>query len=716
MLNPLMLLGLLGLSVPILIHLINRRRMKPRQLATLRFLDQQDVANAFAPVPRDLLQLLLRLLLLALFILLMCRMTGSSQTVGPRAVSIVLDNSMSMKRLTPDGKATLFESHRARILELVRGMKSGDFFSFTLVGDKVFESTGFTSDRKVLEAAVTNAWVSDGGGRGLVVSLEDNLRELRSRRAPNTALLVFSDQQLQNYRAQLEKPTLATLLQGSRIKPVFILDPVTNAPNVELLGAEFYPGKVYLGASGKVTARLHNTGETQQVVSVGLKSGPGAVVDTRQCTLAGKETAHLEIRQMFDSPNDTAWNVTLSEDGFRPDNDAYTTVRMLKRRQVLLVTSANYPKPEGLTIGSSGADLFTCAVNPAEATGEALGDTYISVKRIPVMDLERKALSMYSVVVLYGLQELPAPEIVQDLEGYVRQGGGLYLIPDTNVVSSTFNSAFAKLLSGFQLGDLRSLKSAAPLDNNEKSVADPLLFGLLRGEWGTINDIRFARYFSTLAKGSARTVMQTRDGEPLLVLAELGKGRVCIQTHSWNVEDTSLPRCLSFVGVVQAIVDRLSLQDADTDVASRPDHIRAGDFHHMALPQFRGLGGTISLEGPRTYPFPLSAEDPHATIQDIYVAGAYRATHPGKTSARDRWLTVNPSATESEAAFMTADQLAGLCGGLQVASTSDRLDGLFRPSRELFTLLLLLVFVALVAETVGSLLSRHKKEAHGSGA
>lgn len=715
MLNPLMLLGLLGLSVPVLIHLINRRRMKPRQLATLKFLDQQDVANAFAPVPRDLLQLLLRLLLLAMFILLMCRMTGPSQTVGPRAVSIVLDNSMSMKRLTSDGKAILFESHRARILELVRGMKSGDFFSFTLVGDKVFESTGFTSDRLALEQAITNAWVSDGGGRGLVASLEDSLRELRSRRAPNTALLVFSDQQLQNYRAQLEKPTLATLLQGSRIKPVFILDPVTNAPNVELQGAEFYPGKVYVGASGKVTARLRNTAETQQVVTVSLKSGPG-VVDVRQCTLAGKETAQLEIRQTFGSPNDTAWNVKLSEDGFLPDNDAYTTVRMLKRRQVLLVTSPDYPKPEGLTMGSSGADLFTCAVNPAEATGEALGDTYISVKRIPVMDLERKALSMYSVVVLYGLKELPAPEMVQDLEAYVRQGGGLYLIPDTNVVSSTFNSAFIKLLSGFQLGDLRSLKSAAPLDNNEKNVADPLLLGLLRGEWGTINDIRFARYFSTLAKGSARTVMQTRDGEPLLVIAEMGKGSVCIQTHSWNVEDTSLPRCLSFVGVVQAIVDRLSHQDADTDATSRPDHIRVGDFHHMALPQFRGLGGTMALEGPRIYSFPLSPEDAQVTIKDIYVAGAYRATHTGKSAAQDRWLAVNPSASESDAAFLTADQLAGFCGGGQVATTSDRLDGLFRPSRELFTLLLLLVFVALVAETVGSLVSRHKKEAHGSGA
>ena len=74
MLYPLMLAGLRGLSVPIIIHLIHRQRLKPQLLATSQFLDQQDLANAFAPVPRDLLQLLLRLLLLALFVLLMSRL------------------------------------------------------------------------------------------------------------------------------------------------------------------------------------------------------------------------------------------------------------------------------------------------------------------------------------------------------------------------------------------------------------------------------------------------------------------------------------------------------------------------------------------------------------------------------------------------------------------------------------------------------------------
>ncbi|MBM4148761.1 MAG: hypothetical protein FJ224_06930 [Lentisphaerae bacterium] len=712
MLNPLMLLGLLGLAVPIVIHLINRQRMKPQPLATLKFLEQRDVANAFAPVPRDLLQLLLRLLLLALFVLLMARITGPSRTTGPRALAIVLDNSMSMRGPSADGATSLFEAHRARILDLVRGMNQGDFFSFTLVGDKVFESTGFTSDIAVLESAVTNAWVSDGGGRSLFVAIEDTLRDLRSKRAASSALLVFSDQQLRNYRSRLGTPGLADLLRGSRIRPVFIADPVPILPNVELHSGEFHPEKVYLGASGKATAHLVNSSPTQQTVVVSLKSGP-VVIASRPCNLASGETARVEIRQTFDSPNDSALGVNVSEDGFNADNDAYTTVRMLKRRQVLLVTSESYPKPEGLTIGSSGPDLFACAINPSEATGEAGGETYISVKRVVRTELERKALSMYSMVVLYGIQMLD-DEVIRDLEGYVNQGGGLYIVPDSNVTSTTvFNGAFGPFLAGFELGDLREPKIAAVMDTNEKSIADPLLLDLVRGEWGTVNDILFARYFSTQAQGEMKAALKTRDGDLLLGVAPMGKGQVCVQTHSWNLDDTSLPRNLAFVSVAHAIVDRLS--PVDEDVAGRTDHIRVGDFHRMELPQFRGLGGTVTLEGPRTYSFEMAPEDTHVMVKDIYIAGAYRATHPGKAIARDRWLAVNRAPDESDLTVASPEQLAGLCGGGDVVLTSDRVDDLFRPRRELFILLLTLVFVALVAETLfGALFSRGRKEAHES--
>jgi hypothetical protein len=713
MLNPLMLLGLLWLGVPTLIHLINRHRMRSRPLATLQFLDQLDVANTFAPVPRDVLQLLLRLLLLTLFVILMARLTAPSSAVGPRALAIVLDNSMSMKRVGPDGKTSLFEQHRARILDLVRGMKQGDFFSFTLAGDQVFDSTGFTSDRAALERAVTNAWVSDGSARGLYPAIEDNLMELRSRRAPNTAFLVFSDQQTANYQSHPGSVGLGTLLRGSSAKPVFIQDPIVANTNIQLESAEFMPDRIYLGASAKVIAQVRNASDTQQVVTVSLKSGP-VVAESRTVNVASGETACVDVRQTFDTPNDTAWNVNLSDDGFNADNDVYAGVRMLKPRQVLMVVPPDhYPKPDALTVGTNGPDLFACAVNPSEATGEASGQTHISVKRVGPADLERKALSMYSMVVLYGLHEM-APEVVQDLATYVRQKGGVYIIPDTSVRPGSFNRTFEPLLGGIEIGDLREPKIAASLGTDEKPIEDPVLLGLMRGEWGTVNDLSFARYFE-LKKGKAMAALRTRDGDVLLAIAAVGKGLVCVQAHSWNVQDTSLPRNLSFVSAVHAIINRLSVSDAEA--VGAPDRIRAGDLYRMNLPQFRGLGGKVIFEGPRPYAFDLAAGDSGTIVRDMYVAGAYRATHPGRFAARDRWLVVNGAREESDASFMSEEQLSELCGGRSgVAAKSDQIEGLFRPRRELTLLLLALVFAALLMETAGPLIFRRKKESNGSRA
>src|SRR5439155_23776003 len=108
MLYPLMTLGLIGLAVPVILHLIQKQRLRPQLLATMQFLDPQDAANAFAPVPRDKLQLLLRLALLGLFVLLMARLLVGGEDVGPRTLAVVLDGSLAAQRKA-EGEQSLFE-------------------------------------------------------------------------------------------------------------------------------------------------------------------------------------------------------------------------------------------------------------------------------------------------------------------------------------------------------------------------------------------------------------------------------------------------------------------------------------------------------------------------------------------------------------------------------------------------------------------------------
>src|SRR5436190_23605341 len=100
-LNLPMLLGLLAISIPIIIHLLNRRRFQKVQWAAMRFVRISVEQNQRRILVEDLLLLILRCVLVALLALALARPVLRAATTGvfgPASVTavILLDNSYSM--------------------------------------------------------------------------------------------------------------------------------------------------------------------------------------------------------------------------------------------------------------------------------------------------------------------------------------------------------------------------------------------------------------------------------------------------------------------------------------------------------------------------------------------------------------------------------------------------------------------------------------------
>ena len=81
---PAMLAGLAGLSIPVLLHLISRHKFPIQDFPSLRLLQAEERANVFAPKLVDVLQLILRLLVLLLLVLAMSRLFAGWASSGPR--------------------------------------------------------------------------------------------------------------------------------------------------------------------------------------------------------------------------------------------------------------------------------------------------------------------------------------------------------------------------------------------------------------------------------------------------------------------------------------------------------------------------------------------------------------------------------------------------------------------------------------------------------
>src|ERR1041385_9178198 len=111
-LNPIMLAGLAAVSVPIIIHLLNRRKFQKVVWAAMRFIQTSVEKNQKRMRIEDMILLALRCLLLALLALALARpaiLSKASAVFGQSKVTgvIILDNSQSMGR--SDGVATRLE-------------------------------------------------------------------------------------------------------------------------------------------------------------------------------------------------------------------------------------------------------------------------------------------------------------------------------------------------------------------------------------------------------------------------------------------------------------------------------------------------------------------------------------------------------------------------------------------------------------------------------
>jgi len=699
MLNPLMWLALAGLSIPVIIHLIHKQKLQPRLLATLKFLDPGEAPNAYAPVPRDILQLILRLLLLTVFIILMVRLTMPSGAMGTRALAIVLDQSLSMQRKLSDGR-TLFDHQKEQIDELIGTMNGGDQFALLQVGDDVTQETPFLRNKAKLQDALAQCRVSDAAGRGLAPAIRNAIQQLQSRKELNTCVLVFSDHQRTSYESLLGDGSLRGMLARGRVKLYLIEEPLEDKPNLAIESASFSPQAVYLGSGGKFTATIRNYSKEEQSIEAFFAEGE-TVGENRAITLKPNEVARIDLAHTFESPVDVACRATISDDVLPADNVFYEPMRMRDRRQILVVAPPR-PDEEGeMQASYRGVDLLSYAINPGEALGLGTG-TAISVKRITANVLEKVSLPIYSAIIIYGLAELP-PKSVNDLLAYVKNGGGLCFIPDSRVSPVQFNDNFGPVLAGFQLGGLKQAGEPVFLDKNEAAVGHPLLYPLIREEWGDVQDIHFSTYFGVESKGAMACVLRGLNGDWLIALGKLGRGDVCVQMVSCDVADSSLPRSTAFVPVVQEIVGRLGVKS----IVPEPDVIRVNEVARVSVPEFRSLSGEVQVKGPEERTYPLeSAEQGTVSVSGIRRAGNYRLQHKDKPGMRPRWLAVNPAQGESDLTPISEQEQAEVFG-TENAGRIEFSDLAFAHRREVFSTMIIILFIAFAAEAmIGAVQSR----------
>ena len=164
-LNPALFWGLGAISVPIIIHLLNRYRFRRTIWAAMEFLLEALEENSRRLQIQDIILLILRVLGLALLALALVRptLTGEPPVIlrdDNRAAVVILDNSYSM------GYESLSKSYlemaQQKAVDVLNELR-GSRVALILMSDKADAVVAFpTSDIDLLQEIVKQAELSDG--------------------------------------------------------------------------------------------------------------------------------------------------------------------------------------------------------------------------------------------------------------------------------------------------------------------------------------------------------------------------------------------------------------------------------------------------------------------------------------------------------------------------------------------------------------------------
>lgn len=414
-LNPSILLGLLASAIPILIHLLNLRKLNRVEFSTLDFLKELQKNKIKKVKIKQWVLLLLRVLIILFIVLSFARPTLENTTLaGTSASSVssvfIIDDSPSMKVIGDNG--SYFNESKAMIIKLSDQFQDGDELNvITSSGKNSFKTSNISNLKEFIESLEPTD-ISSGLNESLnkaagIISETDNfnkelyvftdkqknifeedsvLTSAISTITENNARIYFSDF---NTREQINTG-LHNLLPENQIfemnKPVKFSVFVTNYSS---------------SPTDNIVASLFINDDRVARHSLSLKPGETEKV-IFETTL--NKTGFLKIR------------AELEDDDFESDNYAYTTLFVPEQINVI-------------TFYANESDLvfLSLALSDAVNSGAIKNDTR------PISQAASVNLSDYNTIILSGV---PAESNFERFSEYLNNGGGIIFFPPSGEETS----------------------------------------------------------------------------------------------------------------------------------------------------------------------------------------------------------------------------------------------------------------------------------------
>ena len=696
-LNQALLWGMAAISIPVLIHLLNRRRYRRVPWAAMRFLKISVDQNQRRMRLEDWILLLLRCAVVALLASLLARpvLEGVSGVPGSKvAAAIIVDNSASMG--SQEGGVTRLALAREAAHEILSGLPQG---SPVVVGD-VFRAHEASADHEFARARI-DAITQTERHADLILATKEAIGALEGQAVVDRELYVITDGHAEEWGSlaalggrfsditagvRVQLITVGSSLNAnlgiSRLTPAAALPAVDQPFRIDVDVTNFGEAPVT-----RVPVKLLVDGQASGNPWIIEELGPGR-----------SETATLYTAL----PGPGYHRVTVALEGDKASFDDRQTVVMRARDEVNVLLVDGEPGAEDRDSETFFLREALAPVPPAERSSYPVKPRVVSGS-----NLEAEALDRYEAVVLANVADVSLA-FADRLVRFVEKGGGLVVFPGGNFRPESYNALLYRrhglLPASFvpREGDIGPrTRSLIPAETNPLSLERDLLAGV---KFRQIQRLQ-------LGEGDYRVNLRYDDGQPALVESNYGQGKVFVFTSSadlaWN-DFAVRPAYIPFVSRVLGGI-----------VPSRENNLNvaAGDPVRYRLDaRLVGRDATVyELEDPESLGrlTELSGDDGVSLLEFDRTdrAGPYQVTIAGEPEPL--LFSVRPSERESSVALLGDEQLARLGDSVTVSrwasngkAASLEMD---RQGAELWwPLLLVVIALAAVEMTLAQWFSRSK--------
>ncbi len=544
-LYPAFLFGLAAASLPILIHLLNRRRLQRIRFPAVRFilLSQKRISRSYRL--RHWLLLALRTLAVILLVLLLANPifqigAGLFAGGGPVSAVLLLDNSLSM---TWSGDGNGFKQAKEAARLLISALDDGDraaLIPTSITGKEVFRLKG---QKDVLLRELDAIEIADGTAN-LPAAL-DKAYELLSAPAGQKEIRLITDLGLTGW----DQFSVASLKRVDPSIPIKLLyvgrkqKPLNGGIKEIRLGSQGVGVDIPL----QIDATLSNFADLEIKDVLVQLNIDGQSKEQKLATVPPRGETTVNFQTRVSQAGAHMGRVILKKDGLAGSAVTNFTLDAQDKLKVLVVDG----DPQTALVQSESFFLSR-ALNPS---GERDSSLFLPTVIVPD-GLNAATLDAYQVVVLCNVAVLP-DGFAAKLQNFVRQGGGLLIYGGDKFQADSYNQKLAQIVPA----ELHE-KKTGPEANGEKVgkfdvthpalqiFNDPILLESLKSAkvWG---------YMRATARGRA-PLMALANGDPLLLEQKVGAGKVLLMTTTADRDWTDLPLKTVYLPLLQSLTQYLA--------------------------------------------------------------------------------------------------------------------------------------------------------------